>query len=216
MIPHIDIEVDPSFPAGVAMGMPPEDEISEEGYGYFRDTWDISGFSRADAAAVIEEERRLVDLLNQVTTTREEFEAVAAAMEQGDPGNLPPGFAERHPGSEILAIVGDGDRDESVVEALDIGVAGLSYALSSIGCFPAASCRSHIGERPWTDRPVVFFAAERATVQWLTPLVRDTGCGFADGSERGRLLILEAPSISNLMDLAARIVAHAERQSFNR
>lgn len=216
MIPRIDLQVEPSFPDGVPMGMPPEDEISEEGYGFFRGVWDISGARRDDALAVIAEERRLVDLVDQVTATPGEFEAVATAVEDGSPDSLPPGFADRHPHSEILEIVGDGDRDEGVLDGLEIGVAGLSYALSSIGCFPAASCRSHSSGHSWSQRPVVFFAAERPTVHWLTPMVRDSGCGFGDGSGHGNLLLVEAPSISNLMDLANRIVTTAERQSFNR
>ncbi|KAB2347260.1 hypothetical protein [Actinomadura rudentiformis] len=198
------------------MGLPPEDEISEEGYGFFRSVWDISGASHDDALAVIAEERHLADLVDQVTTTPEEFEAVATAIEDGAPGALPSGFAAKYGDGEILEIVGDGDRDEGVLAGLEIGVAGLSYALSSVGCFPAASCRSHSSDRTWSERPVVFFAAERATVHWLTPMVRDSGCGFGDGSDRGKLLLVEAPSISNLMDLANRIVTTTERQSFNR
>ncbi|MFF3300816.1 hypothetical protein [Streptomyces sp. NPDC002908] len=216
MIPRIDLEVDPSFPTGAPMGMPPEDEISEEGYGYFRGVWDISGVNRNEALAVVNEERRLAALVDEVTTRSDEFEAIASALEDGDPDALPPDFATRNPASEILELVGDGDREEAVLDGLELGVAGVAFALSSIGCFPAASCRSHATDRSWSDRPVVYFAAERPTVHWLVPLVRDSGCGFGDGSGHGGLLFVEAPSISNLMDLATAIVTKAERQSFNR
>jgi hypothetical protein len=162
------------------------------------------------------EERHLAALLDQVAATEEEFEAVAYAVEYGAPDSLPSDFAARYPGSEILEIVGDGDRDEGVLDGLEIGVAGLSYALSSIGCFPAASCRSHSSGQSWSRRPVVYFAAERPTVHWLTPMVRDSGCGFGDGSGHGDLLFVQAPSITNLMDLADRIITTAERQSYNR
>ncbi|MCL8014645.1 hypothetical protein [Streptomyces sp. AS02] len=216
MIPRIDLKVDPSFPEGVPMGMPAEDEVSEEGYGFFRGVWDISGVTHEEARAIVEEERGLAHLVDQVSTTPEEFEDVADAVESGDPDSLPAGFAERHPDSEILEIVGDGDREEGVLDGLEIGVAGLSFALSSIGCFPAASCRSHASGRSWSDRPVVYFAAERLTVHWLTPMVRDSGCGFGNGSDRGELLFVEAPSISNLMELANQILDKVERQSPNR
>lgn len=104
--------------------------------------------------------------------------------------------------------------DGSPLDALELGVAGLSYALTSVGCFTSASCRSHYSDHSWSDRPVVFFAAERPTVHWLTSLVRQSGCGFANGSGRAdRLMIVEAPSITNLMDLASRIVQRVERQS---
>ncbi|MFG2658964.1 hypothetical protein [Streptomyces sp. NPDC048425] len=216
MIPRIDLQVDPSFPEGVPMCMPPEEEIDEEGYGFFRGVWDISGAKHADALTVIEEERHVVALVDQLTATPQEFEAVAISIENLAPDTLPPGFAARHPDSEILHIIGDGDGDEVILDGLEIGVAGLSFALSSIGCFPAASCRSHFSDHSWSVRPVVFFAAERPTVHWLTPLVRDSGCGFGDGSGHGELLLVEAPSISNLMDLAGQIVAKVERQSYNR
>lgn len=216
MIPRTDIQVDPSFPEGVPMGMPAEDEISEEGYGFFRGVWDISGVTHEEARAVVEEERHLANLVHQMTTTAEEFEAVACAVEIGDPDSLPDGFAELQSAREILEVVGDGDREEGVLDGLEIGVAGLSFALSSIGCFPAASCRSHASGNSWSDRPVVYFAAERITVHWLTPMVRDSGCGFGNGSDRGDLLFVQAPSISNLMELANQILGKAERQSFNR
>ncbi|MEW2302723.1 hypothetical protein AB0958_22585 [Streptomyces sp. NPDC006655] len=216
MIPRIDVKVDPSFPEGVPMCMPEEDEISEEGYGFFRGVWDISGVTHEEARAIVEEERGLAHLVDQVSADPEEFEDVARAVERGDPDCLPDGFEDRHPGSEILEIVGDGDREEGVLDGLEIGVAGLSFALSSIGCFPAASCRSHASGRSWSDRPVVYFAAERLTVHWLTPMVRDSGCGFGNGSDRGALLFVEAPSITNLMDLANQILNTVERQSYNR
>ncbi|WP_158718801.1 hypothetical protein [Streptomyces sp. NRRL WC-3795] len=102
--------------------------------------------------------------------------------------------------------------DGSPLDALELGVAGLSYALASVGCFTAASCRSHYSDHSWSDRPVIFFAAERSTVEWLTPLVRQSGCGYADGSQRApRLLIVEAPSITNFMDLAGRVIQQAEQ-----
>lgn len=198
------------------MGMPPEDEVSEEGYGFFRGVWDISGVTHEEARERVEEERRLTHLVDQASATRAEFDAIASAVEDGAPDYLPSGFSDRHPDSEILGIVGDGDRDEGVLDGLELGVAGLSYALSSIGCFPAASCRSHDSAHSWSDRPVVYFAAERTTVHWLTPLVRDSGCGFGDGSSHGELLVVEAPSISGLMNLANQILIQVERQSHNR
>ncbi|MET8100707.1 hypothetical protein ABZV29_30295 [Streptomyces sp. NPDC005236] len=213
MIPRIDLKVDPSFPEGVPMAMPPEEEIDEEGYGFFRGVWDISGATREEALMAIEEERRLVALLDQVAQTPQEFEAIATALEDGDPDCLPPGFAAGHPDSEILEIVGDGDREVGVLDCLEIGVAGLSFALSSIGCFPAASCRSHSRKDSWSERPIVLFAAEPQTVHWLTPLVRESGCGFGDGSGHGELLFVEAPSITNFVDLANRIVAQSEQQT---
>lgn len=213
LIPTMRLDVDPSFPASLAMGMPDEDEVSEEGYGYFRDVWAMGEVTHEEAIHMINEERRLVGLVDQGSQSHAEFEALAKALERGEPEYLPPGYASEHPSSELLQLLSELDEETPPLDALELGVAGLSYALTSIGCFTAASCRSHRSDTSWTDRPVIFFAAERPTVHWLTPMVRDSGCGFADGSERAdKLLIVEAPSITNLMDLAERIVQQAERQ----
>ncbi|MFF8656611.1 hypothetical protein [Streptomyces huasconensis] len=207
MIPVADIEVASSFPAGLPMGLPAEDEVDEEGYGFFRDVWDVGHVSHEEAVAMLDEERHLVSLADHATRTHTEFEAVAKALETRDAEYLPAGFASLHAGSKIMEIANADDEDGTSLGALELGVAGLTYVLTSIGCFTAASCRSHCSESSWSDRPVIFFAAERSTVEWLTPLVQETGCGFDDGSERGaHLLVVEAPSITNFMDLADRIL----------
>lgn len=213
MIPTVDIVVDPTFPADLAMGLPDEEDVDEEGYGYFRDVWSIGKVSHEEAVSMINEERSLVTLVDQASSTRADFEAIAKALEAGELDYLPAGYAAQHPDSELVRFVGDIAEDRAPLDSLELGVAGLSYALTSVGCFTAASCRSHDSDHSWSDRPVVFFAAERPTVHWLTPLVSQSGCGFADGSERAdRLLIVEAPSIANFMDLASRIVQQVERE----
>ncbi|MFF8293968.1 hypothetical protein ACF07M_00755 [Streptomyces globisporus] len=212
MIPSADIDVVPAFPVHLAMGLPAPDEVDEEGYGYFRDVWAIGEVGREEARAMIEEERRLVSLVDQASRNEVEFDCLAQAIEKRELEYLPVGYAEQYPDSELVREASL-DSDEGVpLEALELGVAGLSYALTSIGCFTAASCRSHSGEHPWADRPVIFFAAERDTVRWLTPLVAESGCGLGDGSERApKLLVLEAPSITNFMNLARCIVQRVER-----
>ncbi|MET7896883.1 hypothetical protein [Streptomyces mirabilis] len=213
MIPAADIDVDPAFPAKLAMGLPDEEDVDEEGYGFFRDVWTIGEVSHEEAVRMIEKERRLVSLIDQASRTHADFEAMARAAEAGELEYLPAGYVAQHPDSELVRVVGAADEDDGALDALELGVAGLSYALTSVGCFTAASCRSHDSEGSWTDRPVIFFAAERPTVQWLTPLVHQSGCGFADGSERAdRLLIIEAPSITNFIDLASRIVQQVQHQ----
>ncbi|MCP3758386.1 hypothetical protein [Streptomyces sp. TBY4] len=209
MIPCIDMEVDPSFPTNAAFGMPAEEDVSEEGFGLFRGTWLIGDVSHDDAVAMIGEERQLATHVDLTAPTHAEFEAIAGAIESNDPACLPPGFTSKHAHSEIISIVGDGHSAEPVLGSLDIGVAGLSYALTSVGCITAASCRGHLTEHAWSDHPVVFFAAERTTVHWLTSSVRESGCGFADASSRGWLIAVEAPSITNFMDLANLIVSRA-------
>ncbi|GGW68498.1 hypothetical protein CP966_24730 [Streptomyces galilaeus] len=214
MIPTVDMDVDPAFPADLTMGLPDEEDVAEdEGYGCFRDVWTIGEVSRDEAVRMIEEERRLITLVDQASRTHAEFEAMAQAVEAAELDYLPAGYVAQHPNSELVRVVGDNAEDGSPLDALELGVAGLSYALASVGCFTAASCRSHCSDDSWSDRPVIFFAAERSTAEWLTPLVRQSGCGYADGSKRGdRLLTVEAPSITNFMDLANRIVQQADQQ----
>ncbi|HZL05000.1 MAG TPA: hypothetical protein VFE45_06235, partial [Coriobacteriia bacterium] len=93
------------------------------------------------------------------------------------------------------------------LEGLELGVAGLVYALSTRGFFPAASCRSHAYEHSWSDRPVVLFAADRRRVEWLRPLVERAGCGFCVPRDRGQLLTIEAQSIVEMGALAQLILA---------
>ncbi len=53
-------------------------------------------------------------------------------------------------------------------------------------------------------------------MDWLAPLIRDTGCGLSDGSDRGdRLLILVAPSIAHFMDLARSVYRHLDESSLS-
>ncbi|WP_150493324.1 hypothetical protein [Streptomyces kanamyceticus] len=209
----MDIDVDPSFPANLAMGWPDEEDVSEEGYGYFHNVWAMGDVTRSEALAMIEEEQHLVRLVDQASRTDAEFEAVAKAVEAGELDYLPDDYATRYADSELIQLVTVFADEGSPLDTLELGVAGLTFALSSVRCFTAASCRRHCSDGSWSDRPVVFFAAERSTVQWLTPMVRESGCGFADGSERAdKLLIVEAPSITNFMTLANLIVRLTERQ----
>lgn len=207
MIPFFDVEIDASFPENLSMGLPPEDEVDEEGYGYFHDVWAIGEVDRGEAVVIIEEERRIVDLIDRESTSCPEFEAMAKAVEEGNSAHLPKSFKEHRSDSELARLIEALDEEPAALDALEVGVAGLVYALNSVGCFTAASCRGHKADRPWSDFPVIFFAAERPTVLWLTPLVQESGCGFADGSGRGeRLIVITAPSITNFMHLANSIV----------
>ncbi|MFI8927679.1 hypothetical protein ACIG3E_08395 [Streptomyces sp. NPDC053474] len=213
MIPIVDIEVDPRFPAKLAMGMPDAEDVDEEGYGFFRGVWAMGEVSYQEAVNMVDEERRFVDLVDQVSRTHSDFEAFAKALEMTEHEYLPAEYKAQNPDSNLVRVIDESAEDIPPLDGLELGVAGLSYALTSIGCFTAASCRSHYSDHSWSERPVVFFAAERSTVHWLTPLVSQSGCGFGDGSGHGeRLLIIEAPSITNLMDLARRIVQLVRRQ----
>ncbi|MCX4588584.1 hypothetical protein OG819_02135 [Streptomyces sp. NBC_01549] len=84
MIPTVDMDVDPTFPTDLAMGLPDEEDVDEEGYGYFRDVWTIGEVSHEEAVKMIDEEKRLVSLVDQASQTQAEFEAIAKAIEVGN------------------------------------------------------------------------------------------------------------------------------------
>ncbi len=94
---------------------------------------------------------------------------------------------------------------------LEIGVAGITHALSAIRCLTAASCRSHISSHSWSDCPVVFFAAPAWRLELLAELIAAARCGLR--ADRNMLSIV-APSITHMHGLAQSIVA--ERGRFRR
>jgi hypothetical protein len=92
------------------------------------------------------------------------------------------------------------------LEGLELGVAGLVYALASVGCVPAASCRGHSRPHAWAERPIVLLAADRARAEWLRPLVSGAGCGFCLDDVRPQILGIEAPSIDEMTALARLVL----------
>lgn len=187
--------------------MPRGDEIGEEGFGHFRDTWAIHRLLRGEAREIIETERTLLDVAGRVASTADEFDAVCAALESGDPEVLPDGFDGAPAWTELEPHMND---DVSVFGGLELGVAGLVAALSAIGGIrTAASCRSH-GSHSWSPQPVVLFAADRYRAERLQPLVQETGCGFAIDPARPQLLCIVAPSVINMGALAAMVLDSAD------
>lgn len=208
MIPRIDVDLDAAIPSGYSFRTPKRSELSDdgEGFGPFRDTWLIRGVRIAEAADVMREEARLVGLVDSLATTSEEFDALARALEGRQTVPLPSRFTD----SPIMARL-EPDLEEaqlgefSPLADLEMGVAGLVYALGALGCWPAASCRGHPDEAAWSPIPVVIFAADRARAETLQPLVASARCGF--GVDRG-LLAVEARSIEDTMSLARAVLEH--------
>jgi hypothetical protein len=187
--------------------MPAENEISEEGIGFFRDVWTILDVSLSDAADVVADERVAATAVDAVATDPGSFERLAIVVEEHNPD-----FPSEDPADEasIELLARHADVHTVGLPGLEIGVAGLSYALAAIGCVPAASCRSHVGKHSWSDRPVVLAAIDRAHAEWLQPLVERSSCGFDIDNHRPDFLVIHARSISEMMDLATMILAVAE------
>lgn len=207
MVPEIVFDFDATIPPGVPLRLPTEDEIpDDEGIGFFRNVWMILEEPEERSRNIISIESRLIDLLDELCSTTVEFESVAYAIENGMESypisdQLHARFKDLEP--DLLLPLED---DEVPLEGLDLGVAGLAYALSTIGAVPVASCRGHERERPWSDHPVVFVAIDEERANWLTPLVASNGCGFASGADRGDFLTIIGPSVRHMNKLATDIL----------
>ncbi|HEX8627941.1 MAG TPA: hypothetical protein VF755_07205 [Catenuloplanes sp.] len=206
LIPRTDIELDPALPQDATFWMPAEDDIDEEGIGYFRDVWAIFDVPLSEADWVVTGEQAAAKAVDAVATSKESFEHFAQVIEGHNP-DFPSEDPEDQADMAVLAQ--HGDVDSVGLWGLDLGVAGLTYALAATGCVPAASCRSH-AERSWSDRPVVLAAVDREHAEWLQPLVERSSCGFAVSDVRPEFLVIHARSITEMMDLAAAILVKAE------
>lgn len=187
------------LPVGAAFWMPKPSEITEEGFGFFRDTWPITGISAGYADDIVSTERSIADVVNALADDEDDFERLAVIAESGgidDPANE---ISDREHAllSEVVSDIPD-------LEGLELGVAGLAYALASVRILPAASCRSHT-ERTWSDAPVVLFASTDYRARALQPLVEESACTFAIDQARPELLVVRGSSIENTMALAKLI-----------
>jgi hypothetical protein len=83
--------------------MPSPEEISEEGFGFFRGTWFIGHVPVRAAQATVAEEAAIIDWLDHVAKTPEEYEQLAAAIESQDSEMLerPLGTSAAGPGRFI-------------------------------------------------------------------------------------------------------------------
>lgn len=208
MIPHVQLELDATIPESYGYWTPRNDDLSEEGFGFFRGTWLIRGVTLRAAGDVLNEEATLLQLAVDVAADADEFDQLAKVLEEADAE----GLSDRLATPAVLAAVGRYANDFPPLGGLDLGVAGLVHALSAVGCWPAASCRSHPGDRAWTHRPAVFLAADRHRAHVLQRLVGEAGCGFGLDPSRENLLLIEAESIEDMINLANLVLR--DRRAF--
>jgi hypothetical protein len=195
-----------TIPSEATFWMPKPEDIDEDGIGaYFRDTWLIKDVPVREARQLRQKERRIAEVVGRLATTAEDFDRLASVVESGYyPDETDERFhltdAER---IELDEFLSDDEDDEAAgLESLELGVAGLVYALATVRIIPAASCRGHPGDRAWSDRPVVLFAAAEYRARALQPLVADANCRFGIDTARPELLAVEGPSVLNTMALA--------------
>jgi hypothetical protein len=197
------VEFTPTVPATAPTCiLPPSEEISEEGFGYFRGTWFIGRVTVAEAEEVIRAEAEILDWLDDTATTPEQFEVLARAIETQETTDVAHdlGTNSLPPGLERFATEGG---DVFPLYGLEVGVAGLCHALSVVGCLTAASCRSHATERTWSDAPVVFFRGPTWRVELLMEPIAAEQCGL--GESRG-MLTINAASVVEMHSLAERLL----------
>lgn len=200
MIPTAEVEVSTDIPKAAEFWVPKPSDIDEEGFSYFRGVWPIVGAQSRLTFDVIEAERRGVAYIDEHAGSDEEFEILAGRVEAlSDDTSDPDDLALLH------ALCVDG-ADWPGLCGLEIGVAGLVYALSNAGFYPAASCRSHYSQS-WSSCPVVLFAADEERVKRLKPVVQESHCGFELDTMRSELLAINASTITAMMDLATALFA---------
>lgn len=188
------------LPAEAAFWMPKISELDEEGFGFFRNTWTITDVSARAARELIEDERRLAEALDDLTTSAEHFDRLARAAEAND-------LDEAELTADEYRVLDDVIYPEvAPLDGLEVGVAGLVYALASVRILPAASCRGQHATSSWADAPVVYFAVTKFRARALQPLAARTGCTFLIDGNRPELLIVRGESIANTMALATEIL----------
>jgi hypothetical protein len=206
MIPSHIVAPEISLPVGDDCGYPTSDQITEEGFGYFRGTWWIGHVPLSDARHTVEFEREVVAAIDVLAGDEQEFEVLAAALDEFEPDGEVPLVLRNTP---VEGLVRPFIGAYSPLGGLEIGVAGLTYTLSTVGFRTAASCRAHEGANSWSEFPVVLFGAHKWRAVHLAELAQGAGCGI--GQDRDMLSVY-APSILNLMNLADAVLT--KRVSF--
>jgi hypothetical protein len=208
LIPRQDIELDSNLPTEARFWVPDEElleelaESGESGIDYFRDVWPILEVSAHAAVQMLDLERSILRLIDAIVDNPADFDELCSAIEDANLEGVP---AHVRPTEAFQRLEAAVDFEFPTFDCLELGVAGLAYALSAAGCYPAASCRGH-GEHGWSTVPVVMFAADREHAMSLVPLVRDAGCGFGLDTARPNLLTIAAGSVEDLMTLSQLVL----------
>ncbi len=208
MYPTAEVPGSVELPADATYWMPKRSELGDEGIGFFRDVWTIIDVPLRNARELIRTERQLATAVSEVAQTAEDFNRLAGIVEYGlddDDYEVDISPVERARLDPVL-------HEEPQLEGLEVGVAGLVLALGAVGMVPAASCRGHCIERPWSPRPVVYVATTEYRARALADLIKPTGCRFGIDSTRHDLLVVAGRSIEDTMALAEAVLA--ARQTF--
>jgi hypothetical protein len=204
MYPVTEVEVHAELPGAAEFWTPEPDDITDEGFGYFRSVWAIVDISEDEAREMLEKDRAAALFTSGLASTGQEFDAIANVIETGAADDV-----EGISGDMLAALspyISDDEDDPLPLDGLEVGVAGLVYTLSAAGIYPAASCRGHPGKHAWSDLPVAIIAVDRCRAHVLTPLVKDAGCGFDIDPARPELLAIYSRSIECTLILAEAVI----------
>ena len=150
MYPRSDIELNPELPAAADFWTPdPRDVDENDGFGNFDNVWAILNVSVEHAWRVFRRDRFFCTLVASLAANEQEFDVLASVAETGSADEV-----EGITPDQLSALVGHFPEAEEL-EDLEIGVAGLVYALAAAGMYPAASCRGHADPNAWSKLPVV-------------------------------------------------------------
>src|SRR3990167_755560 len=206
MIPTTPIEGGDSLPICASFWTPDLSALTEdEGFGFFRDTWPILDIPHEFAQQVVSTERIIVDCLSQLASSPAHYERLAQIVENWDPDVIEEDLSS----GEHAAISGIlRNADDNPLDSLELGVSGLSLALSSIGAYPAASCRGHGTAHAWSRCPVVYFAATRSTAVAVESALQKSACRFVLDDARPTLLCVAGSSALDTNQLASALLEH--------
>jgi hypothetical protein len=203
VIPTVNIPPGALDPLPTCAPADPRDSEEEDfESGWFRDVWSLGTVKIGEVEEFVRYEQRVLPKLDAAAHSASDFEAFALALEDGEVDHLSVSQRETFDAVRLFDLAPQPD-DPVLLGGLELGVAGLSYALCAAGCPTVASCRSHWDGLSWSDCPVVFFVAKQSWLQPLATLIVRNGCSL--DSDRGCLKIC-GPSVVNTHSLAVQIL----------
>lgn len=207
MIPRSDFHFDAAVPKVATFWTPSTEDLEgDEGFGFFRDTWVIADVTREQARDMLHDEGQLLAVVDASAHDALEFDLMAHAIEASDAEELSEKqrarLADRH--LDVTDTYG-------ALDGLELGVAGLVYALSAIGCYPAASCRGHPGEHAWSVYPVVLMACDEPHARTVAAHAAESGCGLDIDPARPELLAVTANSVADMRVLAMSLLGGGDK-----
>jgi hypothetical protein len=179
MIPRatVDVEIDP--PARFS-GLPRLAELRSDYLDGNREyRYEVTEATFGDATDALAVERERLRIADDASRTVEEFEDII-----------------------------DGDLEDwqnLAVDGLDIGVAGLVFALNATGCVTSTSCRGHPGSaRVASDHARVRVFATPSLGARIAAVVATSGCGLTIDDDGVGLIY--APSVVETIALAELLI----------